>query len=87
MGGQQIDRDKLRVALRKLRPEELFHMLDEAITLLPQEQLLGLAKPYLKVSTLMEDGKPKDDLLTEVKTFEKRTLDGEYKAQTGRRNR
>jgi hypothetical protein len=78
MAGQQIDRDKLRAALRKLRPEDLFHMLEEAITLLPQEQLLGLAKPHLNVSTLMEDGKPKDDLLTEVKAFEKRSLDGDY---------
>jgi hypothetical protein len=52
MAGQQIDRDKLRAALRKLRPEDLFHMLEEAITLLPQEQLLGLAKPHLNVSTL-----------------------------------
>lgn len=78
MEGQPIDRDKLRAALGKLRPEDLFHMLVEAITLLPQEQLLGLAKPYLNVSTLMEDGKPKDDLLAAVKAFEKRSLDGEF---------
>ena len=54
MAGQQIDRDKLRTAHRKLRPEDLFHMLEEAITLLPQEQLLGLAKPHLNVSTLVD---------------------------------
>ncbi len=78
MAGPQVDRDKLRAALRKLRPEDLFYMLEEAIDLLPQTKLLGLAKPHLKVSTLMVDEIPKEDLLTEVKTFEKRSLAGEY---------
>jgi len=73
-----VDRDKFRAALRTLRPEDLFHMLDEAIELLPQDELLGLAKPYLNVSTLMEDGNPKEDLFMEVKAFEKRSLGGEY---------
>jgi hypothetical protein len=39
---------------------------------------MTLAKPHLNVSTLVEDGKPKVDLLTAVKAFEKRSLDGEY---------
>ena len=73
-----VDRDKFRAALRTLRPEDLFHMLDEAITLLPQEKLQGMARPHLNVTRLMEDGKPKEDLLREVKAFEKRSLDGEY---------
>ena len=78
MAEPQVDRDKLRAALRRLRPEDLFFMLEEAITLLPQAKLLGLAKRHLNVSTLMVDGKPKEDLLTDVKAFQKRSLAGEY---------
>jgi len=74
----QVDRDKLRAALRRLRKEDLFYMLEEAIALLPQGDLLRLAKPHLNVSRLMVDGKPKDDLLTEVKSFVERSLAGEY---------
>jgi hypothetical protein len=78
MAEPQVDRDKLRAALRRLRPEDLFYMLEEAITLLPQAKLLGLAKRHLNVSTLMVDGKSKEDLLTDVKAFQKRSLAGEY---------
>lgn len=78
MARPQIDRDKLRAALRKLRPEDMFTMLEEAIECLPQEHLLGLAKRHLDVSKFMEDSKPKDDLLTVVKLFEQRSLAGEY---------
>lgn len=78
MAHPQIDHDKLRAALRKLRPEDMFAMLEEAIDCLPQEHLLGLAKRHLDESMLLEDGKPKDDLLTAVKLFERRSLAGEY---------
>lgn len=78
MARPHIDRDKLRAALRKLRPEDMFTMLEEAIEHLPQERLLALAKRHLDVSMILEDGKPKDDLLTTVKRFEQRSLAGEY---------
>jgi hypothetical protein len=78
MAAPQIDPDKLRAALRKLRPEDLFYMLAEAIDLLPQAELLGLAKRHLNVATILVDGLPKEDLLAEVKAFEQRSLAGEY---------
>jgi hypothetical protein len=37
-----IDRDKLRTALRNLRDESLFHMLDDAIDLLPPGKVAKL---------------------------------------------
>ena len=78
MAGPQIDRDKLRAALRRLRPEDLFHMLHQAIDLLPQDELLALAKPHLSVSTLLVDALPKGDVHADVKAFEQRSLAGEY---------
>lgn len=42
MAGQEIDRDKLRAAIRKLGDEYVFYMLDEAIDLLPEAKLLRL---------------------------------------------
>ena len=43
----QIDRDKLRAAVRKLGNDYVFSMLDEAIELLPPAKLHKIAKkPY-----------------------------------------
>src|SRR6266567_9148793 len=42
MAGQRIDRDKLRAAIRRMGSEYVFHMLDDAITLLPQTNLRKL---------------------------------------------
>ena len=39
MAGPQIDRDKLRDAVRKLGDEYVFYMLDDAIELLPEGKL------------------------------------------------
>jgi len=36
MAGKHIDRDKLRAAIRRMGSEYIFYMLDNAITLLPQ---------------------------------------------------
>jgi hypothetical protein len=41
-----IDRDKLRAAVRKLGHEHVFHMLDDAIELLPPAKLHQIAKKY-----------------------------------------
>jgi len=44
MTSPQIDRDKVRDAVRKLGDEYVFYMLDDAIELLPERKLLKLVK-------------------------------------------
>ena len=74
----QIDRDKLRAALRKLGDEYVFYILDEAIDLLPVAKLAKLAGRYIDPSRLRPDGKAKGGLLADVKAFEQASLRGEY---------
>jgi hypothetical protein len=56
MVGQQIDRDKLRAAVQKMRSEYVFYMLDDAITLLPESKLHKLIAHYLNPVELRPDG-------------------------------
>jgi hypothetical protein len=75
----QIDRDKLLAALRKLKREDVFYMLVDAIELLPATKLRELAEKHLDVSQLRPDAQQtKTRLLDEVKRFQKASLAGEY---------
>ncbi len=76
----EIDRDKLRVALRKLDDEHAFYMLNDAIELLPPAKLHKIVRKYLDVKGLRLDGEnaTKAGLLAGVQTFEKASLVGEY---------
>ena len=76
----QIDRDKLRAAVRKLGNEYVFYMLDDAIELLPPTKLHKLAKKYLDLKGLRPDAEKaaKPSLLADVKRFEKTSLTCEY---------
>ena len=76
----EIDRDKLRAAVRKLGSEYVFYMLDDAIDLLPPVKLHKIAKKYLDLKRLRPDAEKatKASLLTDVKLFEKASLAGEY---------
>jgi len=76
----QIDRDKLRAAVRKLGDERVFQMLDDAIELLPPAKLCNLAKKYLDLKRLRPDTQPANppSLLTAVQRFRKASLAGEY---------
>ena len=78
MASQQIDRNKLRAAIRHLGSEYVFYMLDEAIDLLPEAELLKLGRRYLDPSRLEPDGAAEAGLLAAVKAFEKASLAGEY---------
>jgi hypothetical protein len=78
VASQQIDRDKLRAAIRKMGNEYVFYLLDEAVDLIPQAKLLKLVKRYVDPSKLRPDSKTKGNLLSDVKTFEKASLAGEY---------
>jgi hypothetical protein len=76
----KVDRDKFRAAVRKLGNEGIFSILDEAIDLLSQPQLHKIAKRHLDIKQLRPDtGKvTRPGLLTEVRRFEKASLDGQY---------
>jgi hypothetical protein len=78
MAGQRIDRDKLRAAIRRMGSEYVFHMLDDAITLLPQTKLRKLTAQYLNLAQVRSDGERKENLLADVKAFEKTSLAGKY---------
>jgi hypothetical protein len=58
--------------------EELFYMLDDAITVLPQSTLRKLVAQYLDPAELRPDGARKENLLADVKAFQKASLAGKY---------
>ena len=76
----EIDREKLRAAIRKLGGEYVFYMLDDAIELLPPAKLHKIVRKYLDLKRLRPDGEKatKASLLTDVKACEKASLAGEY---------
>jgi hypothetical protein len=74
----RIDREKLRVAIRRLGNEYTCHMLDDAIELLPPSKLVKLAGRYLDVKSLQASGPKHAGLLAEVKAFEKASRAGDY---------
>ena len=75
-----IDRDKLRAAVRNLGYEYVFYMLDDAIDLLPPTDLHRIAKKYLDLKRLRPDGENATErsLLADVKAFEKASLARDY---------
>jgi len=78
MASRQIDRDKLRAAIRQQGSQCIFHMLDVAIDLLPQAKLRRLIVGYLNPAKLYADGEEKQDLLAEAEAFRKASLAGKY---------
>jgi hypothetical protein len=78
MTDHQIDREKLRGALRTMSDEQIYYMLDEAIELLSKARLFRLVKRYLDPTVLRPGFEASGNLLVEVKSFEKGSLAGEY---------
>ncbi|HXN31268.1 MAG TPA: hypothetical protein VN894_05375, partial [Polyangiaceae bacterium] len=69
----EIDRDKLRDALRIIGDEYVFYMLDEAIDLLPPDKLAKLVGQYIELERLRPDAgasATQRSLLEEVKAFD-----------------
>jgi hypothetical protein len=77
-----IDKDKLRAALRTLAPQYAFHMLFDAVDLLPPAKLHKLAGKYLDAKSFHPDGDggkgAEANLLEDVRAFEKASRAGEY---------
>jgi len=78
MSYAEIDPTKLRKALRSLGEDRVFYLLDRAIDLLPEAQLLELVRPYLPVEPLAPDANGAPGLLAAVEAFERESLAGEY---------
>ena len=74
----RIDRDKLRMALRKLGEELIFRMLYDAIELIPPAKLDKLVEPYLDARSLLAAADRPDKLLARVRSFERTSLAGDY---------
>ncbi len=69
----EIDRDKLRDALRIIGDEYVFSTLDEAIDLLPPDKLAKLVGPYIELERLRpvaSASATQRSLLEEVKDFD-----------------
>ena len=63
MAQPQIDREKLRAAIRRMGSDYLFLMVDAAITVLTQDSLRTLVKGFLNPDELQPDGKEEMSLL------------------------
>jgi hypothetical protein len=74
----EIDREKLRVAIRKLDEEYVYYLLNDAIDLLPQSKLAKLIRPYLNPDKVRKEGVKKQRVLDEVKAFREASLRGDY---------
>jgi hypothetical protein len=75
---EQIDRDKLRLAIRNLGDEFIFRMLCDAIDLIPTAKLHKMVKSYIDPESLRPDGNLRENLLAKVKAFEQASLAGGY---------
>lgn len=73
-----IDRAKLRTAIRRLKNENVYYLLDEALNMLPEKKLAKLVSRYLDLRTLHPDSKAKASLLADIQAFEKASLRGDY---------
>lgn len=78
MPSSPIDRDKLRVFVRKLHGDDLLVLLDRAIDLLPASKLPKLVKDYARPADLRPDGADPVDLLRAVRRFHEASLRGKY---------
>ena len=76
--GTAIDRDKLRVALRRFKRDPLLAMLDRAIEAIPPDQLAEVFRHSIEVESLRPDSFGGGNLLASVKEFDAASRRGEY---------
>ena len=67
MAGQQIDREKLRAATRRIGSNYLFLIVDAAITVLTEDSLRTLVKGFLNPDELQPNGTEEMSLLENIK--------------------
>jgi hypothetical protein len=77
MNSGELDRQQIRHAIRNMRDEYIFYLLDDAVSLLSQAQLRQLIAPYADPEQFAGDA-TNENLLSEVLAFQKASLAGEY---------
>ena len=70
MPEQKIDRDKLRIALRRLSNEEIYCLLSEAVEMLPTARLQRLVKGYFDLAQLRPEEHKPENLLQAAKRYD-----------------
>jgi len=78
MARNEIDRDKLRVRLRRLRKDDLLNLLDRAIDMVPKTRLPALVKGYANPNELRPDDTARRGLIEGVTRFHQASLRGDY---------
>ena len=73
-----IDREKLRVALRRLTREPLLAILERAIEQLPPDRLAEVFNDYVSVDQLRPEPSATGGLLAAVKKFNEASRQGDY---------
>jgi len=77
MPNDKLNLAKIRKYVRILGNETHFYLLEDALSLLSQDQLRQLFAPYIHLAQLVGQENP-EDLLSEVKAFQKASLAGKY---------
>lgn len=78
MPAPEIDREKLRGFVRKLRKGDHLLLLDRAIDLLPKSRLHMLVQGYVRPQDLKPDAPSETPFTVQVKAFHDASLRGEY---------
>lgn len=74
MSGGELDRQKIRRAIRQMGNESIFYLLDDAISLLSEDQLRQLIASYANPDQFIEHEAQQKDLLAEILAFQKASL-------------
>jgi hypothetical protein len=74
----QVDRAKLRAAVRKLDNKYVYFLLADALELLPDAKLVKVLRPFMDLKALRPQVAKKGDVFTDVAEFEKASLERKY---------
>jgi hypothetical protein len=78
MAEQVLDRAAIRAALSNLRDEDIYHILGEALEMLPLAKAQKLIKGHLDLSQFQRENQKPKNLLGEIKDFQQASLRGDY---------
>lgn len=73
----ELDRDRIKVAVRRLKREQLLDVLDRALNVVPQDDLEALIQGFARRDDLLKAGDDPGSQLAEVKAFRDASLRGD----------
>jgi hypothetical protein len=77
-GHHRIDPEKVRAAIRRMRKDQVFCLLDRAVDLLSQQGLLALVEGYVNPRDLRPESEAAQDMLAAIRKFEETSLHRGY---------